>query len=154
MIRKGMTWGVLQGSVLGPRLRNIAFDGILKEDAPPGVGIMAEDNTSMLVWKVNIALGAMTHWIGSAKSSNHKDGSDIVYTQLLVQQPSFCLKGKETKLCTVPKYLGLEFDEKLTFTEHARWTAAKVERIVTSISRLMSNLGLSCWQTLSCWSPL
>ncbi len=41
-------------------------------------------------------------------------------------------------------YLGLWFDEELTFKEHAKRTAAKTKRIVTNRSRLMSNLrGLS-----------
>ncbi len=36
------------------------------------------------------------------------------------------------------------FDGKLTFKEHAKRTAAKAERIVVSISQLMSNLGGPC----------
>ncbi len=38
------------------------------------------------------------------------------------------------------KYLGLWFDCKLTFKEHAKRTTTEAERIVVSISRLMSNL--------------
>ncbi len=38
------------------------------------------------------------------------------------------------------KYLGLWFDVKLTFKEHAKRTATKAERIIARISRLMSNL--------------
>ncbi len=34
-----------------------------------------------------------------------------------------------------------EVQGKLTFKEHAKWTATKVERVVTSINQLMSNLG-------------
>ncbi len=45
------------------------------------------------------------------------------------------------RLCTALKHLGLWFDGMLTFKEHAKWTAAKAERIVASISWLMSNLG-------------
>ncbi len=36
-----------------------------------------------------------------------------------------------------PKVLELWFDGKLTFKEQAKWTAAKAERFVASISRLM-----------------
>ncbi len=63
IVRKEMTCGVPEESVLGPLLWNIAFDDILKEEVPPGVSIiynaddtlvvMAEDNISMLERKVN-----------------------------------------------------------------------------------------------------
>ncbi len=59
----------------------------------------------------------------------------------LVQPPSFCLKGEQTRLCRALKYLGLWFDGKLTFKEHAKQTSAKAGRIVRSISQLMPNLG-------------
>ncbi len=39
------------------------------------------------------------------------------------------------------KALGLWFDGKLIFKEHAKWTAANAERVVASISQLMSNIG-------------
>ncbi len=55
--------------------------------------------------------------------------------------PSFHLKGEEMKLCTVLKFLGVWFDGKLTFKEHAKQTAAAAERIVMNTSRLMLNLG-------------
>ncbi len=54
---------------------------------------------------------------------------------------SFRLKGEQIRLSTALKYLGLWFDAKLTFLEYAKRTAAKAERIVASISLLMSNLG-------------
>ncbi len=51
------------------------------------------------------------------------------------------LSGIEpTTLPSALKYLGLWFNDKLTFKEHAKRTAAKAERIVASISRLRSNL--------------
>ncbi len=47
----------------------------------------------------------------------------------------------EVRLCTALKYLGLWFDVKLAFKEHAKWTAAKAKGVIMSISRLMLNLG-------------
>ncbi len=41
----------------------------------------------------------------------------------------------------IPYTFFARFDGKLTFKEHAKRTAAKAERIVGSISRLISNLG-------------
>ncbi len=71
MVRKEMTCGVPQGSILGPRLWNIALDNVLKEEVPPVVSIIcyandnqvvtAKDDIPMLDWKLNTALEAMTH---------------------------------------------------------------------------------------------
>ncbi len=69
--------------------------------------------------------------------SNHKAGSDVAYTLSLVQSPILWLK----RLCTALKYLRLWFDGKITFEEHTKWKENKVERIATSISQLVSNLG-------------
>ncbi len=55
--------------------------------------------------------------------------------------PSFRLKGDQIKLYTALKYLGLWFDGRLTFKEHAKRTAAKAERIIAGISQFMSNQG-------------
>ncbi len=66
----------------------------------------------------------------------------VLFTHhLRLSPPSFRLKGEQIRLCTVLKYLRLQFDGKLTFEEHAKRTATKAERIITSISRLMANLG-------------
>ncbi len=76
VVRKEMTCGVLQGSVLGTLLRNITFDDILKEEVRTGVSIicyaedtlvvMGEDDIPILEWKVNTTLEDMTHWIEAA----------------------------------------------------------------------------------------
>ncbi len=76
LVRKEMTCGIPQGSVLRPLLWNIAFDAILKEEVPPGVNVIcyadntlvvtAEDDIATLERKVNTALEAMMRWIESA----------------------------------------------------------------------------------------
>ncbi len=77
--------------------------------------------------------------VGWTEPSNYEDGSGAVHTPSSVQSPSFHLKGEQKRLCTALKYLGLWFDGKLTFKEHAKQTAAKTERVVAS--QLISHLG-------------
>ncbi len=123
--------------------------------------VTAEDNIFMLEWKVNTAPEAMTCWIELARLSLPATKMEAVLFTYCCQfiSPSFCLKGEEIKPGTSLKYLELWFDWKPTFKEFAKQTAAKAERIVTSISWLMSNLGgpskgkcklLSCWRMLPC----
>ncbi len=58
-----------------------------------------------------------------------------------VQSPlSLLLQREQIRLCTALKCLWLWFDGKLIFKEHAKRTAAKAEKVVAGISRLMSNL--------------
>ncbi len=101
----------------------------------------------MLERKVNTTLEAITHWIESARVNLATSKMEVVlFThRLRFSLPSFHLKGEQIRLFTALKYLGLWFDRKLTFKEHAKHTAAKAERVIVSMSRrLMSNLwGLS-----------
>ncbi len=134
-------------------LWNISFDNILKEDIPPGVGIICWE---MILWWLQQRMifpsssgskhypwGCMTHWIQSVRLSLATTKMEVVLFKCRCwsSRSSFRLKGKKIRLCTALKYLGLRFDGKLTFKEHAEWVADNAERIVMSISQLMSNLG-------------
>ncbi len=136
-----MTCDVPQGSVLGHLLWNITFDDILKEEVPPRVSIIcyaeetlmvtAKNDIPTLEWKVNTTLEAMTCWIESARLSLAATKTEAVLFTLhhWFSSPSFRLKGEQIRLCTALKHLGLWFNRKLTFKEHAKWTVAKVERV-------------------------
>ncbi len=57
-VRKEMTCGVPQGSVLEPLLWNIAFDDILKEEVPPGVNVICyTDDTLNMCRKLILPVG-------------------------------------------------------------------------------------------------
>ncbi len=148
----------------------ITFDNILKEDVPLGVSIIcytddtlvvtAEDDIPMFEWKVNTALEAMICWIelaGLSLATTNMEAVQFTH-RCRFSYLSFHLKGEQIRFCTALKYLVLWFDRKLTFKEHAKWTAAKAEKVVASISWLMSNRGeqarlsVSFWQTLPRWS--
>ncbi len=148
MIRKEMTYGVPQRSVLRPLIWNITFDDILKEDVPPGVSIIFNDDYTLMVImedyiptlekKVNTALEAMTCWIESVGLNLVTAKTEVV---LFMCHNWFSpLKKEYIGLCTALKYLGLWFNEKVTFKEHAKQTTAKAEKIVASISRFILNV--------------
>ncbi len=114
--------------------------------------VMAEKDIPTLEWKVNTTLEAMTRWIESARLNlaTAKTEAVLFTRRCWFSPPSFRLKGEQIRLCTALKYLGLWFDSKLTFKEHAKQTVAKADRIITSISRFMSNLGGRARVNVSC----
>ncbi len=136
-----MTCGVPQGSVLGIMIWNIAFDNILKEEVPPGVGIIchrwypggygrgwyfrARAESEHCPWGYNLL---------DRVSQTEHSATTKMKAMSLVQSP-FRLKREQIRLCTALKYLGLWFDGNLTFKEHAKRTATKPERVVLSISQ-------------------
>ncbi len=132
MVRKEMTCGVPQGSVLRPLLWNITFDDILKEEVPPGVNVIcyaddtlvvtAENDIPTLERKVHTALEAMTRCIELAglNLATAKTEAVLFTHHRRFSPPSFRLKKEQIRLCTTLKYLRLWFDGKLTFKEHAK----------------------------------
>ncbi len=72
--------------------------------------------------------------------SYHKDGCGNVYLQLSVQFPLISPKGGGDKALHSHEVVRVVIQWKAD-KEHAKWTASKVKRIVTSICQLMSNQG-------------
>ncbi len=62
----------------------------------------------------------------------------VLFTHCRQFSPHLLPKGGQIRLCTALKYLGLWFDGKLAFKEHVKKTAAKAEKVIGSLSRLMS----------------
>ncbi len=116
MVRKEMTYGVPQRSVLGPPAIEYHLWRHFEGGSPTGGKYL------LLHWWYPGDYGRMMPhacvegehhpWgydpldhIGRIEPSNHKDGSGAAYTPL-VQSPSLHLKGEQISLCTVLKYLG------------------------------------------------
>jgi hypothetical protein len=152
-VKRSVTCGVPQGSVLGPTLWNVAFNDLLKVELPPGVQLICYADDTLVVGcadtieevesRVNQALDAVTRWIESAKLQLAVEKTEaILFTnRRKFKPPTFRLRGVEIKVASTLKYLGIWFDGKLSFREHFRKVAEKATRVVGRLSRLMSNLG-------------
>ena len=152
-VTRAVTAGVPQGSVLGPTLWNVAFNGILKLLLPPGVQLICYADDTLVVAcadtvaevesRVNQALEALTKWIELAELELAVDKTEVMLftKRRKFKPPVFKLAGKEISVSTSFKYLGLWFDKSLSFRDHLRYVAEKANKKVAMLSRLMSNLG-------------
>ena len=152
-VRREVTSGVPQGSVLGPTLWNVAFNGIFKVKLPPGVQLICYADDTLVVGvadtvdevenRVNRALDDVTRWIESAGLTVAAEKTEaILFTKRRkYREPTFRLGGVVIGRCTALKYLGLWFDKNLDFRHHFEKVTEKATRIVGRLSALMSNLG-------------
>ena len=150
---RAVTAGVPQGSVLGPTLWNVGFNGIFKLQLPPGVQLICYADDTLVVasadtipkveCRVNWALQAITRWIESVGLELAVDKTEVVLftRRRKFKSPVFRLGELEIGVSTSFKYLGLWFDGKLSFRDHFRRVAEKTNKKVAILSRLMSNLG-------------
>lgn len=152
-MRRDVTSGVPQGSVLGPLLWNIAFDGVLRVPTPPGTNVICfADDTLMvaegktipeLEVRANEAVETVTRWIEQAGLclSVEKTEAVLFTHRYKYTPPRILLKGEELDLGKTMKYLGLVIDDRLMYGPHLKNAASKAQGILASLGRLMPNLG-------------
>jgi len=143
------TCGVPQGSVIGPTLWNILYDGLLQTRLPAGVeclafaddvAIVARTRNSIQIeqllstlaqtvsdWLKQIGLALAEQKCEVTKTRTHND-INIMINRHLVNSDKYI------------KYLGVHIDSKWRFTEHARTVAAKTGKVVQRLSCIMPNI--------------
>lgn len=151
-----ITTGVPQGSVLGPTLWNLVYDGILKREWQSGVKavafaddlavtIVARDRYE-LVNKTNDALEMIDMWLTGHELELAPQKTEAVILKgprkrLHRNEVTFDCKGTTIHPKRAIKYLGIMLDDGLTFSEHIKKTVEKVEKRTASLSRIMPNIG-------------
>lgn len=145
--------GVPQGSVLGPTLWNILYDGILNLELGEnvraiayaddlGLYVEAKDQPS-LVNRVNVALSKICTWIElqELNIAEQKTEAIILRGQRKRDSITFKIKGTIVRPSKQVKYLGITLDQQLTFREHVKKTVQKAEKQTAILTRLMPNVG-------------
>jgi len=145
---------VPQGSVVGPLLRNVTFDRVLKEPLNNGSKLMGfSDDTLILVsaktvrdlgYRANNALlevGQRINSLGLEIAINKTEAVMSTHKYKL-ELPELLMSGDKFPLSSEMTYLGVNVDKSLLFKSHVRKASAKAEKKIGSqLARLMPFVG-------------
>ncbi|KAE9545560.1 hypothetical protein AGLY_001103, partial [Aphis glycines] len=141
-----------KGSVLGPTLWNVLYDDLLRVPLPEGVEYLAFADDVVLVatakepyeleGKLTTAAGKVSSWLESIglKLAAHKSEVVVITRMRKHNDIKVTIGGTEIKSSSSIKYLGIQIDAKMIYTEHAKTVANKAGNTLSNLGRIMPNL--------------
>lgn len=150
---RDISGGVPQGSVLGPILWNVMYDGVLRLPLPTGTTTVgfADDVAVVVVAKhleeiterANQAIRAIRGWLAEngLQLADHKTEAVLVTSRKVRETITLRVGGCE--ICSQPslRYLGVQLDARLRFDDHLRIVSAKAGAVCNALARIMPNIG-------------
>jgi hypothetical protein len=150
---KNVTGGAAQGSILGPDLWNISYDGILQMKMPDDTFLVgyADDiaavitarDTGDIQRKLNQVMRRIGSWLNNHGLSLATEKTELVLLtrrQICTEVP-FQVETKQIHSKSAVKYLGVRLDTKLSFWEQIKNSSEKATKVTFALSRLMTNVG-------------
>lgn len=151
--KKKVTSGAAQGSILGPDLWNISYDGILRMGMPDNTHLVgyADDIAAVITArnveeaqrKLNQVMLRTSSWLRAHGLSLATEKTEIV---LLTRKRIPTITDFQVGVDVISskpavKYLGVHLDTKLSYWVHIKQAVEKATKVVGALSRLMANVG-------------
>jgi len=149
---KTMTCGVPQGSVLGPDLWNLLYDGLLKLPMPPEVELIAYADDVAIVCcsqipflleeRLKESFDLVNEWMAAHGLELAAEKSEcIVITKKRVRNEITAQCGDHSIQSSPSlRYLGVQIDKKMNFLEHADLASKRAAVAARQLGFLMPNL--------------
>lgn len=151
--RMRITSGAAQGSILGPDLWNITYDGILRAEMPRDSFLVgyADDiaavikgrNVEDVTRKLRQVMIRVKTWLGSRGLQLATQKTELLLLTRKHMPVEIDIRIDEDVLATktMISYLGIKLDTKLTFSHQFQHAASKAGTVTTQLARLMANIG-------------
>lgn len=150
---KNLTAGAAQGSILGPDLWNVNYNGLLKIEMPNDAhlvgyaddiaAVIAARDTEALQRKLNQVMRRTQEWLEAHSLKLALEKTELVLlTRKHIRLEIPMLVG-DISLTTkkAVRYLGVRLDSKLSFWAQIQYAAKKAGKVTGLLSKLMANIG-------------